>query len=195
MALGEHGEIYVSDGFGGGVYSPVDGPKHPLRVVVGPGAMRSPQTPALVAGTGRLLVPDYSRGIGIVDLSGGALTWLGHPPELALYGIDGMYLRGRTLIAIQNGTAPERILVMRLDETCSRVEAWRVAVARVDGLGDPTHGVFAGDRFLFLANSGWDRMSEDGTLASGPRDRPAALWELTLRAGEGKIRPGCGAAR
>jgi hypothetical protein len=191
MALGPHGEIYVADGFGGGVYTAEDEPQPHLRELVAPGNMRSPQTPAVLTGGARLLIPDYSRGIAIAELTGGSLAWLAHPPELALYGIDGMYLRGRTLIAIQNGTTPERVLVMRLDATCSRIESWRVAVARVPGLGDPTHGVFVADRFLFLVNSGWERMSEDGTLKNGPRDRPPAVWELKLRPDETSSQARC----
>jgi hypothetical protein len=34
------------------------------------------------------------------------VAWLTHQPELALFGIDGFYWQGHTLIAIQNGTPP-----------------------------------------------------------------------------------------
>jgi len=184
VALGPGGQLVVSDGIDGGVYVTEALPQPHLRSLVAPGAFRSPQTPALIPGTGRLLVPDYSRGIAIVDPAGGAPRWLAHPPELALYGIDGMYLKGRTLVAIQNGTDPERVLVLRLDASCSAVETWRVAVARAEGLGDPTHGVFVGEDFQFLANSGWDRVGDDGTLRSSATDRPPSIWRLKLRPGE-----------
>lgn len=185
VTLGEHGELIVSDGIGGGVYATADSPAPHLRAIVPPGTMRSPQTPAPLAGTRRLLVPDYSRGILVVDLAGGATAWLPHPPELALFGIDGLYARGRTLIAIQNGTAPERILVMTLDRKCERISSWRVAVARIPELGDPTHGVFVGDHFRFIANSGWDRMADDGTFKNAPTDAAPSVWQLVLRPGEG----------
>src|SRR4029077_440426 len=173
MTLGGHGEVYVSDSRGGGVYAIRPVAKDGLQVILKPGSFRSPQTPALLPGGGALLVPDYSRGIGIVSLARGGMKWLQHPPELDLAGIDGLYLHGRTLFAIQNGTAPERILVMTLDAGGNRVERWRVAVARVPGLGDPTHGIVRGEYFYFLVNSGWDRGCDDGSLKADPAATPA----------------------
>lgn len=179
MTLGPHGEPYVSDGLGGGVYTVEAAPTPHLRAVVAPGSIRSPQTPVYIAGSTRLLVPDYSRGIAVVNLgAGGAVTWLPHPAELALFGIDGLYLEGRTLVAIQNGTRPERIVVMTLDPTCTRIADWRVAVARPAALGDPTHGVIVAKDFYFLANSGWDRIADDGQLTSGEDAKPPAIWKL-----------------
>src|SRR5262249_37997435 len=148
-------------------------------------------TPALISGKHELLVPDYSRGIGIVSLasqdarrdrarSGQPVAWLKHPPELSLAGIDGLYLRGHTLVAVQNGTEPERILIMTLDEEYRGVTHWRVAVARLPGLGDPTHGIILGNEFLVVVNSGWDRMNDDGKFDSGKPASPAQIWGISL---------------
>jgi hypothetical protein len=108
------------------------------------------------------------------------MKWLQHPPELTLAGIDGLYLHGRTLFAVQNGTAPERILVMTLDARGNRVETWRVAVTRVPGLGDPTHGVVRGGYFYFLVNSGWNRLGDDGSLKADTAATPAEIWRIRL---------------
>lgn len=182
MTLAQDGTAYVSDGLGGGVY--VIRADHPeaLRVLVGPGSFRSPQTPAVIARKRVLLIPDYSRGIGIVSLAAEnpVVTWLEHPAELSLAGIDGLYVRGHTLVAVQNGTAPERILIMTLDEGYRRVIEWRVALARVSGLGDPTHGVILGDRFFALVNSGWDRMNDDGTFDLAKPASSAQIWSIPL---------------
>jgi hypothetical protein len=129
-----------------------------------------------------LLVADYSRGIAIVSLQvGQAVTWLQHPPDLAVYGIDGLYRDGQTLIAIQNGTAPERLVLMQLDPSFTQILSWRVALARAPGLGDPTHGVIRGDRFEFISNSGWDRVDNQGLYSPAPTATPAALWSIALR--------------
>jgi hypothetical protein len=143
---------------------------------------RSPQTPALIASKRVLLIPDYSRGIGLVSLAAEnrAVIWLEHPATLSLAGIDGLYVRGHTLVAVQNGTAPERILVMTLDNEYRRVIEWHVALARVSGLGDPTHGVILGDRFFALVNSGWDRMNDDGTFDSAKPASSAQIWSIPL---------------
>jgi hypothetical protein len=183
MALGESGELYVSDGVGGGVYRIGPADDAPLDVLLSPGHLRSPQTPVPLPGGERVLVPDYSRGIAVLDLHRpGAMSWLPHPPELALYGIDGMYLRGHTLVAIQNGTNPERLLLLHLDAALTRVTGWEVALARVAGLGDPTHGVVRGDRFEFISNSGWDRVADDGGMAGGADAAKPAIWSIALPA-------------
>ena len=154
MTLAASGDAYISDGYGV-VYRLRSGGEQ-LEVLIGPGTFRSPQTPALSDDGRKLLVPDYSRGISIVDLATKESKLLSHPPELSLGGIDGMYLSGRTLIAIQNGTAPPRIIRMQLDGLLSRIEKWETVEANWKGLGDPTHGVLVDGRFYFIANSGWD---------------------------------------
>jgi hypothetical protein len=127
------------------------------------------------------LVADYSRGIAIVNLQGPkSVSWLKHPPELAVYGIDGLYLYGQSLIAVQNGTVPERLLVMQLDSSRTQVLNWHVALARVPGLGDPTHGVIRENRFEFISNSGWDRVDDQGRLNATPAATAPALWSIEL---------------
>jgi hypothetical protein len=180
MTLGDDGQLFVSDSLGGGVYVIRNTGAPILETLVPPGELRSPQTPALLSGSRVLLVPDYSRGVAVIDLKSKALGWLQHPPELALSGIDGFYARGRVLLAIENGTVPERVLVLKLDRTGRTVQSWRVAVARAPNLGDPTHGVIVGSDFYFLANSGWDRVDEKGDLKGHPNARPPQIWRISL---------------
>ncbi len=183
MALGVHGEVFIADGAGGGVFriGPEDDAQ--LEMLVRPGSLLSPQTPAPLPDGSRLLIPDYGRGIAMIDLHRrDSVGWLPHPPELALYGIDGLYLRGRTLIAIQNGTVPERLLLLRLNAALTRIVSWKVALARAPGLGDPTHGVVHGERFEFISNSGWDRVADDGHIASPPDATRPAIWSIALPA-------------
>jgi hypothetical protein len=181
MALGADGTVYVSDGLGGGVYRIEPEAKAQLALLVPAGLLRSPQTPVPLPDGRRLLVPDYSRGIAVIDLKRpGAMAWLAHDPGLALYGIDGLYLRGQELIAIQNGTVPERLLLLRLDPGFTRVTSWSVLLARAAGLGDPTHGFVAGRQFQFIANSGWDRVDEHGQLDPAAAAENPAIWGIEL---------------
>jgi hypothetical protein len=154
MTLSRSGDAYIADGYGAVYLLAHD--RDRLEVLVGPGTFRSPQTPALSPDGRRLLVPDYSRGISAVDLLTKESKLLAHPPDLSLGGIDGMYLLGQTMVAIQNGTAPPRIVRMRLDAALTRIESWETLEANWKGLGDPTHGVFVDGRFYFIANCGWN---------------------------------------
>jgi sugar lactone lactonase YvrE len=180
MTLSAAGDVYVSDGEGA-VYW-VDHAKDTLDILVPKGVFHSPQTPALSVDGRRLFVPDYSRGIGIVDLATRQVKLLEHPKELSLGGIDGMYLSGRTLIAIQNGTAPERLIRMTLDAALTHVLEWETIEANWTGLGDPTHGVVIGRQFYFIANSGWDRMADDGSLKPGATFEPATIRQMRVDA-------------
>jgi hypothetical protein len=176
MTLDAAGNPVVSDGLGGGVYI-VDPLRHVLRTLVPPGTFRSPQTPA-VAPDGRILVADYARGLAIVDPTTHAVSWLAHADTVAVSGIDGMYLFGHTLYAIQNGTQPERVTRFDLDPSLGRVVDWSVIERATPGLGDPTHGAVVGGDFYFLANSGWDRFADDGRVkASGS---PARLVRVVM---------------
>lgn len=180
MTLSVSGDVFVSDGEGA-VYW-VDHRKDALEIFVDKGVFSSPQTPALSPDQRTLFVPDYTRGIGQVDIDTRQVKLLEHPKELSLGGIDGMYLAGRTLIAIQNGTVPERLIRMNLDASLSRVLKWETLEANWPGLGDPTHGVIVGDQFYFIANSGWDRMADDGSVKPGATFAPATIRRMQLRA-------------
>ena len=81
-----------------------------------------------------------------------------------------------SLIAIQNGTAPERIVSFNLS-TPTTVDGWEVLEANWPDLGDPTHGVVVGDGSTFIANSGWDRVDRTGTMTAG---KPAEIRKLLL---------------
>ena len=163
MTLAPDGTVYVSDE-SGAVYRLTPKGKA-LEVLIESGTFHSPQNPACAGD--RLFVADYSRGIGIMDLKTKQTALLAHPPDLSLAGIDGMYLNGNVLIAIQNGTKPERIIRINLDSTRTRAESWKIIEANAPELGSPTHGVMFNGRFFFIAQSGWDNMGDDGKPKPG----------------------------
>ena len=53
-------------------------------------------------------------------------------------------------------------------------------MAGAPGLGDPTHGLLAGKRFQFIANSGWDRVDDLGRLRADPAAGSPAIWSIEL---------------
>jgi hypothetical protein len=175
MTLDAVGNVIVSDGEGGGVYIVAN---DSLSTLVPPGTFKSPQTPA-VAPDGRIFVADYALGVGIIDPKTHAVTWLAHADTVALSGMDGMYLSGRVLYAIQNGTTPERVARFVLDPDLRRVVDWSVIERATPGLGDPTHGVIVGDDFYYIANSGWDRFGDDGRITKA--GSPARLVKVSLK--------------
>ena len=154
MTLTETGEVIISDGDGGGVYRIHPDGEELERLDAGD--FISPQTPAILPDNKEILVPDYLRGIGRLEIATKQVRWLNMEGRFALNGIDGLYLEGQTLFAVQNGTSPERVVAFQLDPTFTKILSETIIERSTETLGDPTHGVIVGDIFYYLANSGWD---------------------------------------
>ena len=165
MAVTRDGDAIVSDNEGGGVYRVNRKTRAMERL--DEGDFVSPQTAVMSPDNLHLFVPDYTRGIGILDLTTKQVAWLASKSRHALSGIDGLYLNGRTLIATQNGTSPERVVRFELDESLSRVESESIIERATATLGDPTHGVIVDGSFYYIANSGWDAIEDDGSSKAG----------------------------
>ncbi len=179
MTVAPDGDVFVSEGVNGAVYT-IGHARDELEVLVAPGTFISPQTPAVTPDGRRLLVADYVRGIGIVDLATRAVTWVTHPREVAVNGIDGLYLYGDSLLAVQNGTEPNRVVHLYLDPTLTRILRWEPLDSNSPGLGAPTHGTVVGRDFFYLANSGWDHLADDGSVKPGAALTPAEVRRVAL---------------
>jgi len=179
MTLSSAGDVFLADNYGPIYWVAHDTDR--LEMLMPAGTFRSPQTPALSADGSVLFVPDYTRGISAIDLQSKQAKLLSHPRELSLAGIDGLYLIGRTMIAIQNGTSPVRVIRMQLNSSLTEIEGFDVLECNWKGLGAPTHGVVVGDRFYFIVNSGWDRLNDDGQLKPGATFESPEIRELNLK--------------
>ena len=101
----------------------------------------------------------------------------------ALTGIDGLNLvpgsNPAQLIAMQNGTTPPRIIRLTLNSGADAVTNLEVLEANYPALGDPTHGIFAGHDFYFIANSGWSVLDDHGNPKPGAKMTPATIRKLS----------------
>ena len=183
MALTPEGVPIVSDGDGGGIYRVVDGR---LQLINGRDFI-SPQTPEVLADGEHVLVPDYARGIGLLDLKTSQVAWLNQQQgnqargiDVALNGIDGLYFNRGSLILTQNGTSPERVIRLRLNPSLTRVVSQEIIEQATTTLGDPTHGVIVADYFYYIANSGWSELDQHGDVKPGSKLTPARLMRFTL---------------
>ncbi|MDE2133527.1 MAG: hypothetical protein KGM97_05730 [Alphaproteobacteria bacterium] len=158
MVLSDSGDPIVSDGDGGGIYRIHD---HKMRRL-DHGDFVSPQTLAICGDPTHAFVPDYVRGMAILDLKTGETRWLSTKGRYDLDGIDGLNCRGNVLMAVQNGASPERLVSFAFDISTSSIAAQRV-LERGEAL-DPTHGVFVGSAFYYIANSGWGSLDEHGAV-------------------------------
>ena len=175
LALTPDGDAIVSDN-DGGVYR-VDHETWRMERLDA-GEFISPQTPAVSPDGHSAYIPDYVRGIALLDLRTKSVTWMagGH----ALSGIDGLYLTGRTLLATQNGASPERVVRFELDKSMTRIVSESIIERATPTLGDPTHGIVLDGFFYYIANSGWDGLQDDGTAKPGSVPARSRIMRVPL---------------
>jgi hypothetical protein len=178
MTLTPEGDAIVSDGDHGGIYHVYRKTQRIERIDAGD--FISPQTPAVMPDGRHIFVPDYLRGIGVLDIRAKNVSWIPMEGRYALNGIDGLYLSGRTLFATQNGTMPERVIRFELDSSLKRVESESIIERATPTLGDPTHGVIVDGHFYYIANSGWETLDEHGDRKTGARITDALLMRSAL---------------
>jgi len=176
MALAGNGDLILSDGDGGGLYRLRSNARSLQRI---DGAdFISPQTSAVLPDGEYILVPDYLRGIGLFEIATKKVRWLSTQAKFALNGIDGLYYNRGTLMATQNGTNPERVIAFTVSANFSKVTSEKVIERSTKTLGDPTHGVFAGRVFYYIANSGWDVIDDHGHLKPGAKLTEARIMRI-----------------
>jgi sugar lactone lactonase YvrE len=178
MALAANGDVIVSDGDGGGVYRVRANGATLERL--DDGDFISPQTPAMHPDGKHIFVPDYVRGIGVLEIATGQVSWLATGGRFALNGIDGLYFDRGRLIAVQNGTSPERVVAFTLDASLTRIESETIIERSTGTLGDPTHGVVVGNDFYYIANSGWDAVDDHGNMKAGAKPSAPRIMRAPL---------------
>jgi sugar lactone lactonase YvrE len=179
MAITATGDVLVSDGEGGGIYRVRANADRMERLDAGD--FISPQTPAILPDGIHILVPDYVRGLAVLDLRSKQVRWLETQGRYALAGIDGLNLDHRMLLAVQNGTSPERVVAFKLDVLANKIESVIVLERATATLGDPTHGVIVGGDYYYIANSGWDMVDEHGAMKPGAQAGAPILMRVPMK--------------
>jgi len=161
LAVGPEGTLYVADPQTGRVYRGGPGATS-LEVLAETGPIASAQGLAVSSGGQELYVADYGRGIARIRLDSGKVEFLEAPATLLLTGVDGLVLAGDSLVAIQNGLAPHRVLRLRLDPTGTRIVTGEILERRNPHFDEPTLGVRVDNDFYYVANSQYEAFDEEG---------------------------------
>jgi hypothetical protein len=178
VALSPAGVLYAADSRGAALYR-LPSMGGALQKVAQFDDLGSPQGMAFCSEV-RMILADYSTGLHAIDLRTGRSERL-EGVKAALAGVDGLgrlYQEpdGALILAMtQNGVSPERVLKVRIDPTCRRLEAVTVMAAGPD-LQDMTLLASRNDRLFVISASGWSLDPE-----APPRDRPSPrLMSLAL---------------
>lgn len=163
--------VFVSDGRNGLVYGLLPR-RRGLRPINRMGDGRSAQGTAISPDGTSVIVADYSRGIGRIDLRTGMTIWFGRSNGRVLSGIDGLVRCGDRYFGVNNSSTPGRVLSMTVH--AGEIDAHELAAG--PQILDPTQIAFDGKRLLVVANSGWQRVAKIRSM----RPSGATIVEIAL---------------
>jgi hypothetical protein len=127
-----------------------------------------------------LFVADYAKGIFLIDLATKKCADLSPAPNLTLLGIDGLYSYKGTLLAVQNGINPPRLVRLYLSRDMNRIERLETIEANDPAFDEPTLGVLVKDSFYLIANSQWGAIDEKGQLAPVDKLKEPTVLKIKL---------------
>ena len=128
----------------------------------------------------RLFVADYLTGLFVIDANTGTVNAIGNTIDAHLGGIDGLYLYKGDLIAIQNGTTPQRIIRIGLSDDGLKAVRFDRLQQNLEGWNEPTHGAFIDEAFHYIATSNWSSYGQDWNIREGANLHPVRIMTLPL---------------
>ena len=156
LVVDEAGDVYLTDSEASSVYVKRAGRRDLQPLFRGSSrSLAYPNGIALMPGGGRLLVAHANGMIGI-DTRSGRTTPVTTTAGASLAGIDGLYLTGSTLVAIQGTDTEDQVLtasVLGSSRDGVRLGCVTVIERQHPAYELPTTGVVVGDSLFYVANS------------------------------------------
>lgn len=112
----------------------------------------------------KLFIADYLKGIAVIDRVSKNKTWLTFPENTSPKGIDGLVFYKNTLLAIQNGVKPIRIIQFYLNNEQDQISGFKVLDNNRPEFNEPTLATSIGNTLYFFANSPWSAYGKNGVL-------------------------------
>lgn len=179
LAVTADGTVLVSDPVGSGVYRLGPG-RGQLETLVEPRHFASPQGIAVHPSGRFAYVADWAYGVALVDLETRAIGRLAGSETVALDGVDGMAWYDGSLIVIQNGLNPHRIVRWLLSEDGFAVRSAQLLERAHPDWGEPTVGQLVGSRFFYASDPQWDRFAKGGAQEGDAPLRPNPIRAIDL---------------
>jgi sugar lactone lactonase YvrE len=177
LAINSQGDVFATDSATPAVYVLKHG-QDQLQTFVEGQPFVSLQGLDFTSDEAKLFVADYSKGIFVVDLASKQVRSL--DSDFTMLGIDGLYFYKGSLLAVQNGVNPQRVVRMSLNKELTRVVKFETIEANNPVFDEPTLGVIVKDNFYFVANSQWGAIDRTGQLAPEDKLRDPTVLKLKL---------------
>lgn len=164
LTIQSNGDVYATDSLSAAIYVIRARPDE-IELFLEDPAFVSPQGLAFSTDEHHLFMADYSTGLFDIDVSTKKVAHLGPIAGQTLLGIDGLYFYKGSLIGVQNGVSPQRVVRIALSKDFRRADGLRVIEASNPVFLEPTLGVLVNGEFYFIANSQWPLIDADGKFA------------------------------
>jgi tetratricopeptide (TPR) repeat protein len=181
LVINSRGDVFATDSLSPAIYVVRSG-RDELELFLDGEPFSSLQGLDFTPDEKRLFVADYAKGIFVVELATRKIVNLAPAPDSTLLGIDGLYFYKGSLIGVQNGVNPQRLIRLFPSADLSRVERFEIIEANNPVFDEPTLGVLVKDMFYFIANSQWNLIDKNGQLAPADKLKEPAILKIRLRA-------------
>jgi hypothetical protein len=179
LVINSRGDVFTSDSISPAVYV-IPHQKDELELLIEDAQFSSPQGLSFTPNEKQLFMADYAKGIFVIDLQTKKLTNLRPAPNITLLGLDGLYSYQDSLIGVQNGINPPRLVRLSLSRDRSRIERLETIEANNPLFDEPTLGVLVKDTFYLIANSQWGMIDEKGQLAPAEKLKEPVVLKIKL---------------
>ncbi|MBI3651575.1 MAG: SMP-30/gluconolactonase/LRE family protein [Acidobacteria bacterium] len=166
-----NGDVYFTDSLSGAVHK-ISVATDRREEFIAAGTFTYPNGIALA---GKFLYVADERGIHRIEIANKKIQTLRRPNHIALAGMDGLYWHNHTLIGVQNGFNPERIVQIKLNPAGDQAVSLTLLEMLNPWFLIPTTGALAADGFYYIANSQLRAINGKGEITS-----PEKLAEIVI---------------
>ena len=179
ITVGKDGKVFVADGLRNEIYT-LEGDA--LKLVIANPRLSSIRGIAVSGDGSTLYFADHALGIFGADLKAGTGFPLAHDTtKLVLGGVEGLYWYDGTLVAIENGMSPQRVIRLHLSKDGKSVSKMMPLDVANPAFELPTYGTVAGDDLYFIANSQKNLYGQYGDLKDKEALQAVRIFRSNLR--------------
>jgi sugar lactone lactonase YvrE len=174
LTVQSNGDVFTTDSLSPAVYV-IHPQKDEIELFLEDPLFGSPQGLSFSNDERHLFMADYSTGLFDIDVTTKRVSHFTPLAGATMLGIDGLYFYKGSLIGVQNGVTPQRVVRISLSKNFKQAVRLEVIEANNPVFLEPTLGVLVKDTFYFIANSQWPLVDDNGKLAEDKLQEPAVL--------------------
>jgi hypothetical protein len=179
MTVSKNGQVFVADGLRKEIYK-IEGDE--LKLIVANPNLTSIRGLAATDDGNTLYFADYTLGIFGADLkSGKGFPVAYDSTRLVLGGIEGLYWYDGTLVAIENGMSPRRVIRLTVSSDGKTITKMMPLDVANPAFKMPTYGTIAGEGLYFIANTQQALYGQYGDLTNESKLEAVNIFRSNLR--------------